>query len=333
MRLHAFLRLVHQPEKLVTGQVVGVQFYSQMPESKKEFMYVVSVQSLPGSQYALHLYKIWYKCKFPEHILSQEQLQPSPLELRLVKMSRDVIKLIEDRLSTTIRDMQLLYLLDLHNSLRLVGTQQTILKDTDTKARFSNFRLPPPTVSMSPSRCYSSTHFGDKRLGSKGGQGEGWQEEALRRPKSNLVLRGMLRAKPKLPPVGRVSPLSSQLLVVPKRTKTEPPATVSSPPEPSKQLLMVDQEAQACTWESLDSSDTKQSKSPFPLSKSRAEYSWSSGLRLHSLAASTSLNQLQTINSTISLPEPEAVPKVGAVRLGSLKKNRGKGGVARVFAQ
>ena len=280
--------------------MVGLQVYPLSTDIRKEFMYVVSVQSLPEGQFALQLHKVWYKWKFPDHIMSQEQLPASDLELKLVKASRDVIRLIEGKLDTEIRDMQLLFMQDFHgNSVKLAGTQQTYLREAPpTKEKL--FKLIPQS-SMRKTRSYSTA----LRLHSR--------VESPLRPISTII-RPKLRAKPrKLPVIGKPSPLTRQLVVKPPRKLPE--VGDNTPPEPEKhRSLMVDQEAQAQTWETVDSTEASHLRlnpsSMFP------NWSYYKGPGSH----------LQTVNSTISLPEPDSLPRSSVIRLGDLKNpNRVRG--------
>ena len=247
------------------------------------------MQSLPEGQFALQLHKVWYKWKFPDHIISQEQLPASDLELRLVKASRDVIRLVEGRLGTAIRDMQLLFMQDVHGSLRLAGTQQTYLRE-NVQSPERLFRLMTPASRLN-SRSHSTAIRLPKRI----------SESPIRT--TSTLIRPRLRAKPRnLPKIVKSSPLANQLLVAPRRFKQEEPD--ASPPEPVKQLLMIDQEAQAQTWESADSADAGR------LRVNTSSMLWSQYRGTH----------LQTVNSTISLPEAEHLPRAGVIRLGDLKK-------------
>lgn len=255
----------------------------------------MSVQALPEGQFALQMHKVWYKWKFPDHIMSQEQLPASDLELRLVKASRDVIRLLESTLSTSLRDMQLLFMQDLHSNLKLAGTQQTYVRENSLSPE-RLFRLVTPA-----SRLNSRSHSTAIRLQKR-------TLESPIRPVSTLI-RPKLRAKPrKLPRIDHISPLAGQLLVAPRRIKHE--EIDISPIEPVKQLLMIDQEAQAQTWESADSAE------PSRMRGNTSSMLWAQykGIGTH----------LQTVNSTISLPEAEHLPRAGVLRLGNLKQNQRK---------
>jgi len=252
----------------------------------------VSVQALPEGQFALQMHKVWYKWKFPDHVMSQEQLPASDLELQLVKASRDVIRLVESQLGTTIRDMQLLFMQDLHSNLKLAGTQQTYLSENSLSPD-RLFRLMTPA-----SRLNTRSHSTAIRLQKR-------TSESPARPISTLI-RPKLRAKPrKLPKIEKISPLAGQLLVAPRRIKHV--EIDNSPAEPVKPLLMIDQEAQAQTWESVDSAEANRLR----VNTSSMMWAQYKGIGAH----------LQTVNSTISLPEAEHLPRAGVLRLGDLKQN------------
>ena len=307
------MRLVHCPEKLVTGQVTGVQFYPQTKDSKKDYIYVVNVVCLPEGHYELQLFKVWFKCKFPDHIISQAPMQASSLEMRLVRASQDLLKIAETRLRATVRDMQLLFMVDAHNALRLVGTQQTLLRDIAecaSRSRLNNFRLPTP-FSLAQSRS-RSTQLIESRTESR-------PSETPPHPYTNLI-RPKFKAKIRQPAM-KPSPLSSHLLVMPKRRSSK---TVTEAPKrgTSNELMMVDQEAQATHGELQDSLEGPPTHSRSSLSRLRGSPSRNTSAFFHRPSHSSLGYCVQSVNSTVILPEPESVSKFGAVRLGSLSNSR-----------
>lgn len=137
-------KLLQNGEKLTEKEVIGMQFFDQSCDLL-DVLYCVSIELRGKGNYEVQV-----TCQVEEE---KEQLRDKQLELRLVRLAKEALRLVEQRCRAMVCRLNLDYIRDSRGGLKLVGTEEAQLRSPNSaiiphnKSLLYSFNLPPSGLS------------------------------------------------------------------------------------------------------------------------------------------------------------------------------------------
>lgn len=137
-------KLLQEGEKLTQKRVIGIQFFDPSSD-RTDVLYSVSVELLGKGNYEVQV-----SCVLSR---DREELRDKQLELRLARLAKEVLRVVEQRCKAVVVRLELLYIKDYRGGLKLVGTEEAQLRTLNStlishsKSCLHSLNLPPSGLS------------------------------------------------------------------------------------------------------------------------------------------------------------------------------------------
>lgn len=137
-------KLLQEGEKLTQKRVTGIQFFDPSSD-RTDVLYSVSVDLLGKGNYEVQV-----SCVLSRE---REELRDKQLELRLARLAKEVLRIVEQRCKAVVVRLELLYVRDYRGGLKLVGTEEAQLRSLNStlishsKSCLHSLNLPPSGLS------------------------------------------------------------------------------------------------------------------------------------------------------------------------------------------
>ncbi len=137
-------KLLQDGEKLTQKRVTGIQFFDPSSD-RTDVLYSVSVDLLGKGNYEVQV-----SCLLSRE---REELRDKQLELRLARLAKEVLRIVEQRCKAVVVRLELLYIRDYRGGLKLVGTEEAQLRSLNStlishsKSCLHSLNLPPSGLS------------------------------------------------------------------------------------------------------------------------------------------------------------------------------------------